>query len=400
MKKNIKFFVAIIIIFVILLLSIKYIKKEHFLDYKISNYTIKEHFYIREKSHYYDFLINNKNNSYTITLNKKLNKAKKIIKNIKTYKEKDLECIVPTYKKKIQNNIYCTYKNKAVSNNILLDNEDFKKILNKAKIKINKPKDSKINYKNLTIFKENISDNYKYIIWDYKGIYIISKNKQIYQKILNKDLYDNIMSTVVDKYFVLFDNTSVNGIETIYYYDLVKNKLKSFKLEDKISKDSYINGVFNNLIYITDKKEKKQYTLNIKKKKIEDIFEKENQYLKYENYKLKTFSKSDFFMTNQYFNNENIKDKNFNYEEIRKEYNYYYYLENNKIYKAIETNKKNSILLLTLPNIKDWKVIDEDIFIINEDTLYHYNEQQGLRKIIKSNELKYNYKNIYYICKR
>lgn len=158
--------------------------------------------------------------------------------------------------KKIQNNIYCTYKNKAVSNNILLDNEDFKKILNKAKIKINKPKDSKINYKNLTIFKENISDNYKYIIWDYKGIYIISKNKQIYQKILNKDLYDNIMSTVVDKYFVLFDNTSVNGIETIYYYDLVKNKLKSFKLEDKISKDSYINGVFNNLIYITDKKEK------------------------------------------------------------------------------------------------------------------------------------------------
>ena len=105
-------------------------------------------------------------------------------------------------------------------------------------------------------------------------------------------------------------------------------------------------------------------------------------------------------MTNQYFNNENIKDKNFNYEELRKEYNYYYYLENNKIYKAIETNKKNSILLLTLPNIKDWKVIDEDIFIINEDTLYHYNEQQGLRKIIKSNELKYNYKNIYYICKR
>ena len=54
---------------------------------------------------------------------------------------------------------------------------------------------------------------------------ILKNNSYSYQKILNEDLYDNIMSTIVDKYYVLFENTSVNGIEKVYYYDLEKEIL-------------------------------------------------------------------------------------------------------------------------------------------------------------------------------
>mgnify|MGYP003315922108 CR=1 FL=1 len=35
-----------------------------------------------------------------------------------------------------------------------------------------------------------------------------------------------------------------------------------------------------------------------------------------------------------------------------------------------------------------------------DNSIYEYTEKEGLRKIVKSNELKYNYKNIYKIGKK
>ena len=68
----------------------------------------------------------------------------------------------------------------------------------------------------------------------------ILNNKELkYQKILNYDLYDNIMAVSIDRYYVLFENTDVNGIKNIYYYDSKNKKLNTFKLKEKLSKDSY-----------------------------------------------------------------------------------------------------------------------------------------------------------------
>ena len=105
-------------------------------------------------------------------------------------------------------------------------------------------------------------------------------------------------------------------------------------------------------------------------------------------------------MNDQYFNNTLIKDNKItNSLELVKESNYYYYYENNKIYKVLNTNKNNSKLLLELEDIKEWKVYDDIIVIMSGDTVYTYTECEGLRRIVKSNELKYNYKNIYKIGK-
>ena len=89
------------------------------------------------------------------------------------------------------------------------------------------------------------------------------------------------MDCVVDQYYVLFENNSVNGIEKVYYYNAEKDKVDSFKLKTKLSKNSYINGVVNNLIYVTDKKAKKEYTVNIKKKSITEIDSDQTKYIIY-----------------------------------------------------------------------------------------------------------------------
>ena len=58
-------------------------------------------------------------------------------------------------------------------------------------------------------------------------------------------------------------------------------------------------------------------------------------------------SKSDFLMKEQYFTNNIIIDNKItSSKDIRKENGMYYYLQDNKIYQALEENPKKTIILL------------------------------------------------------
>ena len=403
--KNIKKIILIIIIIFVTFCIFKVIKKEHTIKYKIDKYSIKEHFYI-SNDHYYDLINKDKKNTYIYTLNIDLNKNKKIIKNIEEFKSNELTCIVSTYKKNDEKGVYCNLGKQQVSINYLLNtnNSDFKKInkkLKKYNLKFPKENNTKKYYKNLVIYQKNILDDHLYFIWNYKGVYVIGNNKVSYKKFLDYDLYDNVMDCVVSDYYVLFDNSSVNGIENVYYYDINKDKVTSFKLKQKLTKDSYINGVVEDLIYVTDRKQKKEYTVSIKDKTIEEIDNDQTKYLVYDNYKKKELSKSDYFMNDVFFDNNLIVDKKVtNSKELKKEYNYYYFIEENKLYKALDTVKSEKILLAELDNIKDWLVKDREVILLVDDTIYSYTEQYGLRKILIANELNYNYENIYEMWKK
>ncbi len=398
MKKKVKKLMVIILLILIIIFVRYIIKTNHKVEYKISNYKIIENFKIINKKHQYTIRISNKDKVYTYILNKNINKQKQIIKDIKTYKSKNISCIIPIYKnKKLKNNIYCLNGKEQVSNYSLQNNKDYKNILKKAnKYNIqsisNSNKTSK--YKKINIYKDNISEKDIYTIWDYKGIYIIKNNNYQYKSILSNDIYDNVMSIIVNKYYVIFDNRSVNGIEKIYYYDLEKDKLKEFTSQEKISKTSYINGIYNNEIYVTDTKEKKQFKINVKKEKVEEI-STNNEYFLYRNNKKTILDKTSFFNENQYFINYKVENKKIESQDIKEDSNYYYYRKNNKFYSQIKGNKYNSEYLFELSDIDEWQVIDENIILISDGILYKYSEREGLNKIVESNELKYNYENIY-----
>ena len=101
-------------------------------------------------------------------------------------------------------------------------------------------------------------------------------------------------------------------------------------------------------------------------------------------------------MKEHYFQNSFIKDKEVTKEaELIKEGNYYYHKEDNNIYRTLDSNKENKTLLLELKDIKKWEVMNKKIIILKGDTIYSYSDKTGLRKILESNELNYNYNNIY-----
>ena len=293
--------------------------------------------------------------------------------------------------------IYCLLDDKQVSIDYLLktNNNSFLSIQNKIKkYKINYPSssDTKEIYQKLTVYNNNIEDNQVYYIWNYKGIYILEKDNNNYQEVLSYDLYDNIMSCIVNGNYLLWENTSVKGIDTVYYFNHKNKKLKKIKLEKPISKDSYINGVINNKIYITDRKKKREYVFEMNTLKITPIDSDGTKYISYQNNKKKEYSKSDFFMNDQLFikqehNNKIEKDGWFSKRN-------FYYQEDNKIYKVQDNN---TVLLLELDNIKEWQIVGEEVILLSEDTIYAYNEKKGLRKIVEEKELNYNYENIYKI---
>ena len=201
------------------------------------------------------------------------------------------------------------------------------------------------------------------------------------------------MSCIVNGNYLLWENNSVNGIDTIYSYNIKNNKLKKITLDKKISKDSYINGVINNKVFLTDRKKKREYSFDLNTSKLESIDSDGMTYITYHNNIKKELSKSDFFKTDQLF----IK-KDYN-KDLNKEgwinNNYFYYQDNKNIYKTSLSNINKSILLLELDNIKEWQIVGEEIIILSEDTIYAYNDKRGLRKIVEYKELNYNYENIY-----
>ena len=386
--KRIIYLLALIVLVLSIIFVYKLTIKEFKTTYKINKHKIDEEFYLNNKRNIYNIKIDNK---YTYTIIKNFKKNKRIIKDIKTYKKNNISCIIPIYKKNNNKEIYCLKDKIQVSNYYLLEenNKDYLEILSKAKIKKTEKKEIESNYKQITIYN-NLDNNRKYIIWNYKGIYVIDNSSRKNIKILEYDIYDNLMTIVNSRYFVLFENTKVTGIENIYYYDLKKNKLKKIKLENKIDKDSYINGIHNDLIYVTDNKNKKQYTVNISKGEIKEIGNEENKYIVYKNNKKELLNISDFFIKKQIFTNTFSRTIKSN--DIKKEYDYFYYLENNEVYRQLEDGNKE--LLFELENIDEWNVYDRDILLISDGVVYLYNDEVGLVKILSSNELKYNYKDI------
>lgn len=383
MKKKL---ITITILLLTLLIGIKIYKlsiKHYIINYQVNSFKVEEE-YQKEKKENYLFQITKNQLNYSFTMNLKL--RKKQIIEIKSLKNNNLNCIIPIIRNKKEYNLYCTLNKEQVSLSYLIEskNIDFQEIKKKVKkyqIKYPSSNDSYTKEDNIKVYQKNIEDNHTFILWNYKGFYKITNNDIKNIKVLDVDLYDNICATILDQYFILFENTNVTGIKKIYYYDLKKEKLKSIKVKDSISKDIYINGSINHLLYFTDKENKREYSLDIRKKEIKEIDKNQTDYIIYKN-KKETISFYEFFQKEQIFTKNN--------------YFYNYKLDLNKILKYY--NKKE-ILLLELEDIKEFKAVDNELLIVQNGYLYSYNDRNGLRKILESNELKYNYKNIVYLGK-
>lgn len=176
---------------------------------------------------------------------------------------------------------------------------------------------------------------------------------------------------------------------------MTNNKVKKRKLKESISKDSYINGIIEDEVYLFDKNELKQYKISKNGKKIKEIGNKENGALYYD---LEFKPKDVYSFRDKELKFKTIKDyiskieKNTSIKYLQKTKDtYYYQTKNNDVYYYNLNNKTKELLFNK--SITDFTLVKDTLYFISEDTLYSYNFTNGLSKLITYSELSFNSKN-------
>lgn len=386
---------------------------EHKINYSLiandqKHYTISENYKKDGSRHHYSFLITtqNKKKTYAVSIEEDFNKQERVITDVKHYKKNNLECIFPIYKRNRTYDVSCLLDGKQVSSAYLLEqkNEDYSFIARKFAEEgyeeiyytTNTPATSE---ENLLVSYDYIPENYTFAIWNYRGIYILSSEGIENKTFLNDDYYENKLSMGVGKYYVTV-NTDDEEEKLNYYQLIVYNLVDGGKtvVDVDISQDSYFNGVSDNMLYITDPKEEKQYVLDPSKKEFKELKSPHE----ISNSKLKKAG-NDFFSSPKVdslrVSNKKIK-KLYDTEDIRKNGDdYYFKTDDGKIYRVIQEDYRHPIMICQFDNIKEWQVHDDGVSFIVGDTLYLYTDIYGLKPVLKNSEFQYNSKNIYYFVR-
>ena len=175
---------------------------------------------------------------------------------------------------------------------------------------------------------------------------------------------------------------------------MTNDKVKTIKLKNEISRDSYVNGIVNDEIYIFDKDELVQYNINPKKKKVKEVGNKKDGVLYYD-LEFKTSDVYDFRDEEVLF--KTVDDYISKLEggeiiHIAKSLNSYYYQtsDNNVYYYNSLSNNK---VLLFNTEISDFKLVNDSIYFVSGDSLYSYDYIHGMDKIVTYSELSFNSKN-------
>ena len=399
MKKVIKLLIGIFILVLIFELIAYIFKTHHDITYtlKDDNQTFKINEVYKNKKYY--FKITSKDLVYSFEIPDEFHKKKEVITKIYSYKKDDVYCIYPAIEKQENTNILCSKNNKSYAyTNYEKELTPFIETLKKQGY--NSPSwqeksNSSKKIETLSAYQSNIKEKTYIYIYKYNGFFSISKDSLEQIKLFENDTYINHLGTNIDKYYLIPNYDQKYDYDELYVIDMTNNKVKKRNLKYKISKDSYINGVIDNELYIFDKDELKQYKISKKGKKIKEVGNKEDGALYY-NLKFETKSVYDFrdeelkFKTIKDYISQVEKNTSINYLQ-KTEDTYYYQTKNNDVY-YYNLNSKTKVLLFN-QKISDFTLVKDTLYFISDDTLYSYNFQEGLKKLITYSELSFNSKN-------
>lgn len=363
-KRQIKKFIFIVILIIIISLFfyLKFKKYTYEVTYTINNYKILEKY--NKETFEYTFIINYQDKIFPYNFANKYIRDKELINDIKLYTNGNETCIMPM-SDKIEFYPIC-------------NNDSTLTFYNLSNIEINDYKYDNITKNNLNNEKITINylNKYNYLLYNYKGFYYINNDNITNIELFNKDVYSIDLVYELNEYLIIADYNEDYYFSKIYVIDMKNGKIKEIEFDYDISFNSVFLGNYKDNIYLLDKKEKKEYKINLKKLEVTKC-----DYLILENNKLvkKTYNK---------IVNNNLKFDNFiksNYEVI-----------DNKLYQLVEDNK---ILVTDKEVDKIIKEEDNTIYYLVKENLYMYNNIYGEVPLISNFEWNFNNTNMIYLYK-
>jgi len=360
-------FLFLIITLIVFIINI-FKTKSYSLEYKIKDTSISENY--DNKNNYYYYKITYNNFSYDFIYESDYIKERKLITGIRKYYNDDYTCLIvdSTY---FTINPLCSYKEELIDYHLV--DEDIKE---KIKKYYKTPSTTNLKLNNYEIY--NTEDTK--VIWNYKGINIIEKDKIESVNIFKKDIYEINIATLINNYFIVADYEQTYNYDTIYVIDIDTKEVTKWKLDNEISFDSYILGINDKSVYILDKKNRKEYELVPHKQKMRTVSSSSKGII-YNNGEEEKISMDKLVSQKYYFDNKN---------------NYKFEIDNKTLYMSINT----SDLKTKLSNQKIDSIIKinkDNIYYLVGTTIYRYNLEYGETKILQYSELEYNNTNTIFI---
>ncbi|MDD3241958.1 MAG: hypothetical protein PHQ64_04240 [Bacilli bacterium] len=408
MKRAISIILLIIMMYFIYQYSVIGIKKNHEIKYDFEKedkvFKIKENYNKTKNYDQYIIEINYNNYEFSFDVENIFNKRTKILSDLKYYENDGMMCIYPIFSNNITTEIVCSKDNNKYSYTSAVNiNSNISEFLKTLKLEKNIDiswgvEDEPFEKNNLKIYKNSFADNEKIIIWNYNGIRIVSKNLYNEVKTLEKDLYENKLGSLVGKFYVIPDYENAYQFKTFSIVNIVDCSIREMQLDDLISSDSYSNGIVNKKIYIYDKDNIKQYEIDPINKDYKVIGDKEKNGQFYNGQwsaiNIYDFKNSEIKFVENYASIEQFK--NYSISKVYTSNTSFYLLTNDgSMYRLNKDALDDPILLFKEQNIKELKIVKDNIYYVLGDTLYKYSKETGKKKIITYNEFSYNHENMF-----
>ena len=402
LKKAISFSIILLFIFLAYQYAVNFLKSNHTINYSIEkdeSFKIEENYIKNSNSDYYLIKVQNEdNNEFIFDTENIYNKQKQIVEDVLVYQNDEWYCMSLIYKNKKKSSAPLCEKDGIVySYNYaanVIDLDEFISKLPNSEFKRDYNNDSKID-DTITINKGYLDDNETLIFYNYKALSIITNKVENKVSFSNEDRYKNTLGAAVGKYYIIPKYTTSPVIKEYIKYDFTSNIKNVIPLNKEISKKlSYINGIYNDKLYIFDRSTLTQYEFDPYKEELKIIGDKDQDALVITNGEKNSISvyemneKNIIFTPNLELYNAIKYDQIYPYDEFA------IFTNNGNINKVYNKYPENPIVLINEPSAKEIKATNDSVYYIKDDTLYK-NSKHGNFVILKTNELRYNYENVY-----
>ena len=398
MKRVFSFLLLLMILFLGIEFLVTMFTKEYIVNYVVmindKKSNVKE-MYQKNMDNIYDIEINIDNNNFYYLVKNNFNKQKHVIKDILYFEDNNDICIYPILKDDSGSYIECIRDNKLYIGNSFPNQNLVTRIKNElTKYNNFKEDGNTTKYGNKYVYSKNVNVKDNIVLWEYKNLWLITYDD--YQTISSSDfdIYDNRLGTLVDKYYVLpnYTNDKVLEFDEAKIFNVLTGKDDTIKLKYTLSSGTYVNGVINNKLYLTDPSNLLQVEVNILNKSSRLVGSVELGGLMYDG---KWDSRNIYDFKSEIKYTEDLsKINNYQYNELKySKAAYYFYDNNGDVYQVLKNHPEVRILLFNANKINNFNVVDNDIYYVIGDTLYYYSASNGIVKVLIDNDLLYNSNN-------
>ncbi len=415
MKRVIKLVIVLGILFLLYQFLVTLFVNQHTMTYSLEDgdktYQVYERFSKEEGHHDYSVTLTYNELSFPFHLEHDYHKQKQILEKVEVLEEGDTICLYPIFKDAVTAGMICNQNGVIMSYNASLQQgiqtaTNFATFLQNAKYQslLFATGEETINYQNMTIRDNFLPEDYIFAIWNYRGLDIIGRNERSTLPLLDSDHYENTLGTLIGNYYYVPNYDQKYSYHSFYLINLAEPKKKSIDTTAEISYDSYINGVVDAKLYLTDRDQKIEYAYQVGKDAYEVVGSVDAKAKVFQNGVWEEANIYDLTNGTVLFTEKTEIPEGWQLSEIKSIHEdraaYYILDQSGNLYQVLKSQPQFRTLLLSNLPLTDFQVVEDTVFYLLGDTIYGYQMKDGWHPLITKNEFRFNATNIYTVIKK